>query len=299
MRFEKGHIPWNKNKCWSEEIKEKLKKNHWSKRDDFIPPLLGMHHTEKAKRKMSLSHKDKKFSENHRKNISEGLKRYWRKFDKKTIKLVCKNCNKFFETYRNRHNGFCSYKCYWRWRNGKHFPNLSLALAKRNFIPWNKGLTKKVDKRLESKRIKPKIEKICQICNKKFLVHPYRKNTARFCSEQCRVQYLIQVTPLIKNTDIEKILQDILKNRGINFEVHKSIFGHPDIFIKPNICIFADGSYWHSLPKAKERDSRVNKFLTEKNYKILRFSETDIKKNVSGCINKIFDVMHENNIKNI
>jgi hypothetical protein len=54
-----------------------------------------------------------------------------------------------------------------------------------------------------------------------------------------------------KDTSIEIILQNILKDNGIAFIKHKSIFGQPDIFINPNICIFCDGDYWHNFPKGR------------------------------------------------
>ena len=57
--------------------------------------------------------------------------------------------------------------------------------------------------------------------------------------EKIRLSRLGRHLP-IKDTSIEIALQKALKERGIKFETHKTIFGQPDIFIKPNICIFAD-----------------------------------------------------------
>lgn len=82
-------------------------------------------------------------------------------------------------------------------------------------------------------------------------------------------------------------LQEELLKRKIKFETHKAIFGQPDIFIKPNICIFADGDYWHNTEKSKKRDKEVNKVLLNKGYKILRFWEHKINSDVKKCINKI------------
>jgi len=33
-----------------------------------------------------------------------------------------------------------------------------------------------------------KVEKICEICNKKFIVIRYRKNTAKYCSRKCQTE---------------------------------------------------------------------------------------------------------------
>ena len=45
----------------------------------------------------------------------------------------------------------------------------------------------------------------------------------------------------IQDTKIEIKLQNWLTEQGINFKTHYPILGQPDIFIEPNICIFAMG----------------------------------------------------------
>jgi len=61
----------------------------------------------------------------------------------------------------------------------------------------------------------------------------------------------------------------------------------PLFFIEPNICIFADGDYWHNRPEAIERDKLVNKELINKGYKVLRFWENEIRSNIDNCANRI------------
>ena len=107
-----------------------------------------------------------------------------------------------------------------------------------------------------------------------------------------------------KDTNIEKILQKELKNRNIKFKKHIPIICCiPDIFIEPNICIFADGDHWHGNPikyKATDhiigikfakdvwkRDMNINKKLINRNYKVLRFWESDIKNDIKSVITKI------------
>ena len=85
------------------------------------------------------------------------------------------------------------------------------------------------------------------------------------------------------DTSIEVKMQNILKENNIEFEKHKAIVGQPDIFIKPNICIFCDGDYWHNRPGAQERDEYVNKTLKENGYQILRFWEHEINNNIFSC----------------
>ena len=114
-----------------------------------------------------------------------------------------------------------------------------------------------------------------------------------------------RVLPL-KDTSIEIALQNELSSKGIVFEKHKKLPGLPDIFISPNICIFADGDYWHSNPKSYDKnhvirygskvlsqkeiwakDEKINKILRGKGYIVFRFWGSDIKKNARACINQI------------
>jgi len=93
-----------------------------------------------------------------------------------------------------------------------------------------------------------------------------------------------------KDTSIEVKLQKALSTQKIKFRKHVPITGQPDIFIEPNICIFADGDYWHNLEKGKKRDKYVNRKLKQMGYVILRFWEHQINKDLTGCLNKIIEI---------
>ena len=90
------------------------------------------------------------------------------------------------------------------------------------------------------------------------------------------------------DTSIELALQNGLTNLGIEFETQKPIVGMPDIFIEPNVCIFADGDYWHRRPKRRGRDAQVNSVLLSRGYKVLRFWEYEIHENLEMCLDRIF-----------
>lgn len=95
-----------------------------------------------------------------------------------------------------------------------------------------------------------------------------------------------------KDTSIEITLQHKLVQLGINFEKHKPIVGQPDLFIAPNICIFADGCYWHKCEKCgfgigREHDKLVTSELEKQGYEVLRFWEHDINNNLDSCVNEI------------
>jgi DNA mismatch endonuclease (patch repair protein) len=109
---------------------------------------------------------------------------------------------------------------------------------------------------------------------------------------------------VFKATKPELILQEAIRlNITFNFETQKQIYGLPDIFIEPNICIFVDGDYYHAYPgkykaetiffKTKtaqqiwDKDKRVTDYLVNKGYVVLRFWEHDIHNNLEKCTNTI------------
>lgn len=114
-----------------------------------------------------------------------------------------------------------------------------------------------------------------------------------------------------KNTTPEIILADALRNRKIKFRRYPAIFGTPDFLILgKKLVIFCDGDFWHGhnwrlrklrsraaefSPKKKDfwfkkikinlaRDKKVNQHLKKLNYKVLRFWESDIKKDIEKVI---------------
>ena len=123
--------------------------------------------------------------------------------------------------------------------------------------------------------------------------------------QKMRIGRLNVVIPR-KDTKIELALQKELKRRKIKFKKHVALIGQPDIFIEPNICIFADGDFYHGNPskynedsligigrtrcnaKIKwDKDADITTRLTNEGYEVLRFWETDINKNIKLIGDKI------------
>ena len=112
-----------------------------------------------------------------------------------------------------------------------------------------------------------------------------------------------------KDTTIEIMLRKELWKRGWRYRINcKNVFGKPDIlFTKQKVAIFCDSEFWHGhdwenrknniktnreywVPKIYrniERDQNVNSVLTSQGYTVLRFWESDIRKNVSSCADVI------------
>jgi len=112
------------------------------------------------------------------------------------------------------------------------------------------------------------------------------------------------------NTSIEDLVEHKLRQYKISYtkpsQLIEPIVGNPDFIIpKYRIVIFCDGDFWHGYQldkgvpknnsgfwKAKiesniNRDKKVNQLLGDKEWKVLRFWEHEIKEDVDACVKKI------------
>ena len=116
-----------------------------------------------------------------------------------------------------------------------------------------------------------------------------------------------------KNTVPEFLVMNELKHRKIYFAKYvKKIIGNPDIVFRRNkLVVFVDSDFWHCNPKFFimpktnvkywkekiikniERDKFVNRELKKSGWKVLRFWESDIKKNVKKIVDKIIKVKNK------
>lgn len=118
-------------------------------------------------------------------------------------------------------------------------------------------------------------------------VHPFKgKAHSEETKKIIREKRLRQVFP-IKDTSIEIALQNALIEIGVHFEKHVPLPGQPDLFIRPNLCVFCDGNYWHHFPDGTLHDELINQELMEKGFRVLRFWESDINDNLNSCVETI------------
>ena len=129
------------------------------------------------------------------------------------------------------------------------------------------------------------------------------------------------------------LLQKICKDEGIEFvtqktiklqhyDWHKTRRHQVDLFIEPNICILADGDWWHANPNpyrvssvrlhkgikpdtvlvasskekktakyVRERDDGITRDLREQGYKVLRFWASDLLFDTEKCRQQIVDAV--------
>jgi very-short-patch-repair endonuclease len=122
-----------------------------------------------------------------------------------------------------------------------------------------------------------RVEITCDVCGTvKEIAKSRNKNGRRkFCSRRCKGIYEF----MKKNkydTSLEKSVQLVLDKLGVKYVKQCPIHGITlaDFYIpEQRLVIQADGKYWHSLPGAKERDTRQDFLLMFNGYKILRLAE--------------------------
>lgn len=210
--------------------------------------------------------------------------------------VSCTNCNITLEIPRwslaRSKNHFCSKSCFAKFKVGKPAHNLGVpaspearlkqSLAKRGKMPANIEQLRGFAKQFHGKY---------SVFKKGFTPWNKGKAMSEETREKVRQARLRQVTPR-KDTKIEVAIQNELQARSIPFVKHYPILGQPDIaFPERKIAVFCDGRYWHSLPKSIERDERVNGFLIENGWLVLRYGDDEILANVSGCVDEIQDVL--------
>jgi len=128
--------------------------------------------------------------------------------------------------------------------------------------------------------------------------------------ERLRNQRLKQKFPFKDAKTTEVPIQNELTHRGIPFTPHLLIMGKNNrlvravdiAFPKHKLVVECDGDYWHGNPlkhktfnkwqiKRIEMDKQQDERIREMGWQVLRFWESDIKKDVKGCVDKIEEAL--------
>ncbi len=108
-----------------------------------------------------------------------------------------------------------------------------------------------------------------------------------------------------KNTKPELLFRKALWKTGFRYRVHQNkLPGKPDLSNKKlKLAIFIDGEFWHGHnweeKKSKrniQRDEENNQKLTAMGFTVLRFWESDVKKNLQQCLNTVFECVNNNQL---
>lgn len=121
-----------------------------------------------------------------------------------------------------------------------------------------------------------------------------RKKLSARCKDRMEKGNLIPFNARMKDfTDIEILMRDEFSKRELypehNFRVRRWWIDFA--FSDMKIGIECDGAYWHSSELRKKKDKYRDKKLREEGWTIFRFSDTDIKKDVSACVDKVIRIM--------
>lgn len=122
-----------------------------------------------------------------------------------------------------------------------------------------------------------------------------------------------------KDTKPEITLRKALWHAGIRYRKNvKGLPGKPDIVItKYRIAVFVDGDFWHGkdfatkkpvasnrtywdakIRRNMNRDLEVDRQLHGNGWLVVRFWESEIKKDVDVCVKSILEIITEQSISN-
>ncbi|MDE1821029.1 MAG: DUF559 domain-containing protein [Euryarchaeota archaeon] len=105
----------------------------------------------------------------------------------------------------------------------------------------------------------------------------------------------------------ELTLRSLLEQMNVTFDDHVPIEGvcQPDYVVRAQkVALFADGKYWHCDPRfypdgpinstqrfVVAKDKRQDNELRAMGWSVIRFWETDLKKNPGDCMRRLREVL--------
>jgi len=122
------------------------------------------------------------------------------------------------------------------------------------------------------------------VCGKEFELAQSRieEGRGRFCSQACFLRYSGE-------TSIERLLREELERRGEPFYQQVAFNRFHVDFVLPRLkaVIECDGEYWHRHPNVIARDQRKDEYLASLDYRVFRFTESEIRDSPSNCVNHV------------
>lgn len=124
-----------------------------------------------------------------------------------------------------------------------------------------------------------------------------------------------------KNTKPELAFRKALYSSGFRYRIdYRRLIGRPDIVLKKyRTIIFIDGEYWHGhnweerkqkiktnrefwiakIERNMQRDREVNEELEGLGYKIFRFWESEVKKELEDCLQKVISHLESQKVNSL
>lgn len=142
---------------------------------------------------------------------------------------------------------------------------------------------------------------------------PRFEESAGFYTTAARSKHMAKIKS--KDTKPEIIFRRALYKKGVRYRVaFKKLPGKPDISnVSKRFVVFIDGEFWHGynwhekkdkiktnrafwIPKIErnvQRDTENNKALEEMGFKVFRFWEHQIKKELDNCIEEVLRFLND------
>jgi len=235
-----------------------------------------------------------------------------KKYSKETIKKMSIKRKMWFSNSENKNKTSKKLKQYWSVKANR----IKASIAKKQYIQDHPELRKKISiarkgfklSKESKKKISEKLKGHIGFNKGNKLSQESKNLIGQRSKERWKSkEYYNKVMPKIKkawkikwkskefvdkmmalkitgNTSIELKIQEFLNELKVGFIPHKYISNikhsyHCDIFIpKRKLIIEADGNYWHNYPNGNKIDHIRTKELVNKEYKVLRLWESEIKK---------------------
>jgi very-short-patch-repair endonuclease len=213
----------------------------------------------------------------------------------------CKNCGKTFWRRSKGKRPFCSRECSSEYRKKGKVVECEwchkLSYKPKSF--YDRGKNHFCSSECASNyQKKGKLKLICKTCKKEFYVSRSKEERI-YCSVTCRNldKDWVQSTSLKANlTQLNKkglnrlelkgrkILEELGLVRDRDFMEQYPLFNKftVDIWIpEKRLVVQWDGTYWHSQPRRKRLDISQDGYMNKSGINVLRFSDLQIKDNIS------------------
>lgn len=254
MVFKRGQVPWNKGKSLSGEERQKVSQwmIEWWQCHPHSKGMLGKHHTEKTKRRISEKMKGNKYSlgvcpsEETRKKISESNKgkRHTEEWKQQASERVKDNKNPMFGMFGIKNPFF-----------GKQHTEET----KRIISEFNKGnkYALGVKRSPETRRKLSEHKKIFLMKHPEKHVNLLRKVS---CISKPQKKIFERVITVFSDARIHYLVKTNFTIRFVDVAI-----------LSKKICIEYDGKYWHQ--NRKTEDEARDKELAEVGWETIRIPE--------------------------
>ena len=199
------------------------------------------------------------------------------------IEKTCKQCGIRFKAHRGESDRlFCSRKCYLESNRAESVKKQCPICGDEFSVP--KVIADRYQICSLACRHISMGWKNCPTCGRAFRANMSKKYGRRFCSFACYRKSKAE-------TSIEKTVREALKKMDVAFiQEHRVGRYSIDFFIpSKNICLEADGKYWHSWGASKERESRRDEYIKGLGYRVYHLPEENIRGDIFGCLVPILE----------